>query len=302
MYWLRKVFYLFIWYLFVICKLFVLVWHRLLSQESVISTYFKKKAENFLFFSPRVYKVEYMKKEVKSVYKQIRLFTKDMVKLHAGFIPPVGDKPTVIFFHGQSENITKWQDTLLFLKKLGLGALFLSYRGHYKSAGRPSEEGIYIDAETAVKYLKEHGIKVENIILWGRSLGSAVAIETALKYNVKAVILESSIYNIKEAALSIFSRYIKIFKFIILKRLIKWLIISAKYIQKFENNKKIDRIKCPVLIMHAKNDEKINFEQAEKLHKLNSSTKLILVEDGSHDDANWCYPFVKEFIEELESK
>lgn len=299
---LRKFFYLFIWYLFVICKLFVLIWHHLLSAKSRVSLYFKKKAENFLFFSPRVYKVFYVKKEVRKVYEPVRLFTKDMVKIHAGFMEPSGDNPVVLFFHGQSENITKWQNTLLFLKTMGLGALFLSYRGHYKSAGRPSEDGIYIDAETAVEYLISRGIKEENIILWGRSLGSAVAVQTALKYNVKAVILESPIYNIQEAALSIFSRYIKIFKFIIMRRLIKWLLSTAKYVQKFANNKKIDKIKSPILIMHAKNDEKINYEQAVKLHEIKPESKLILVEDGSHDSADWCYPHARKFIEELMSK
>lgn len=296
---LRKLFYMFIWYLFVICKLFVLIWHHILTGKSRFSVYFKQKAENFLFFSPRVYKVAYMKKEVKSVYEPVRLFTKDMVKVHAGYISAEEGKPVVVFFHGQSENITKWQNTLLFLKQNGYGALFLSYRGHYKSAGRPSEKGVYTDAETAVEYLISKGIKEENIILWGRSLGSAVAVETALKYNVKAVILESPIYNIREAALSIFSRYIKIFKFILLRRFIKWLLESARYIQKFANNEKIERIKCPVLIMHAKNDEKINYEQAVQLKELNQNAELYLVDEGSHDNADWCYSKVQDFIERL---
>lgn len=295
----KKLFYLFIWYIFVVCKLFVLIWHNFLSGKSKVSRYFKIKAENFLFFSPRVYKVSYIKKEVKSSYEVVRLFTKDMVKIHAEFLEPQEGKPVVIFFHGQSENITKWQETFLFLKRQGLGALFLSYRGHYKSAGRPSEEGLYTDAETAVEYLFSKGYKAENIILWGRSLGSAVAIETALKYNVKAVILESPISNIKDAAFSVFSRYIKIFKFLILRNFIKWLILNTEYLQNFSNDEKIGRVTCPILIMHAKNDEKISFEQSEKLSRNNPSAKLVLVEKGSHDKADWCYPTIKDFIEGL---
>jgi uncharacterized protein len=297
---MRKLFYMFIRYLFVICKLFVLIWHHLLLGKTKCSFYFKKKAENFLFFSPRVYKVAYLKKEFKEVYQPIRLFTEDMVKLHAGFLPPVENKPIILFFHGQSENVTKWQETFIFLKKLGCGALFLSYRGHYKSAGRPSEDGVYTDAITAMNFLFSKGYKSEDIILWGRSLGSAVAIETALKYNVKALILESPIANIKEAALSIFSRYIKIFKFLILRRFIKWLLESADYIQKFANDDKIDKIKCPILIMHARNDEKITYEQSVKLAEKNPSAKLIIDEEGSHDSAEWCYPYVKSFIEGLD--
>lgn len=296
---IKKIFYLFIWYIFVVCKLFVLIWHNILSDSGKISRYFKIKSENFLFFSPRVYKVSYIKKEVKSSYEVIRLFTKDMVKIHAEFLEPQEGKPVVLFFHGQSENITKWQETFLFLKRQGFGALFLSYRGHYKSAGRPSEDGIYTDAETAMEYLFSKGYKAKNIILWGRSLGSAVAVQTALKYNVKAIILESPISNIKDASFSVFSRYVKIFKFIILRNFIKWLILNSAFLQNFANDEKIENVKSPILIMHAKNDEKISFEQSVKLHEKNPNSKLVLVEKGSHDKADWCYPIVKEFIEGL---
>lgn len=293
----RKFFYMFLWYLFVICKLFVLIWHHILSGKTRISLYFKKKAENFLFFSPRVYKVSYIRKEVKTYSEPVRLFTRDMVKLHASFLPPKEDKPVVVFFHGQSENITKWQNTFSFFRQNGYGALFLSYRGHLKSAGRPSEEGVYTDAETAMEYLIGKGFSPENIILWGRSLGSAVALETALKYNVKAVVLESPILNIKQAAISVFARYVKIFKFVLLRRFIKWLLESADYIQMFDNGEKIPKVKAPILIMHAKNDEKICYEQAVTLSKLNPSAKLFLVDDGSHDHSEWCYDEAKNFIE-----
>lgn len=298
---MQKIFYMCIWYFVALCKFFVLVWHNILPFNKV-GIYFKMKAENFLFFSPRVYKKFRLQKEVKQNCTSVRLFTKDMVRIHASFLKPLDGKPVVIFFHGQSENITKWQDTFLFLKKSGYGGLFLSYRGHFKSAGRPSEEGIYIDAETAVEYLKNIGFEEKNIILWGRSLGSAPALETALKYNVKSVILESPVYNITQAALSIFSRYIRLFNIRILKHLIILLIKNADFIQKFENDKKIQNVKVPILIMHAKNDEKINFEQAVGLHENNPSSKLVLVENGSHDYADWCYPIIEEFFAETEKQ
>jgi len=293
---MRKFFQLLIWYLFTAFKILVLLWHRILPSDNKFFRYFKIKAENFIFFSPRVYKVAYIKKEVKQSVEQVRLFTKDMVRLYATYLAAEEGKPTVLFFHGQSENITKWQDTLLFLKKLGYGALFLSYRGHYRSAGRPSEQGIYTDAETAVEYLQKKGIK--NIILWGRSLGSAVALETALKYNVGSVIIESGILDIKTAAESVFRRYIRIFHIHIIKDFIMWLIQASNFLQKFDNTEKISKINVPVLIIHAKNDEKINFEQAVKLHEKNPKTKLILEENGSHDKTDWAFPYIEEFLNE----
>lgn len=295
----RKFFYMFLWYLFVVCKLFVLIWQHILSGKTRVSLYFKKKAENFLFFSPRVYKVSYIRKEVKTYSEQVRLFTKDMVKLYARFLPPEEGKPVILFFHGQSENITKWQNTFSFFRQNGYGALFLSYRGHLKSAGRPSEEGLYTDAETAMEYLIEKGFVPENIILWGRSLGSAVALQTAIKYNVKAVVLESPILDIKQAAISVFARYVKIFKFVLLRRFIKWLLESADFVQMFDNGEKIQKVKSPILIMHAKNDEKISYEQSITLSRLNPSARFFLVDDGSHDHSEWCYDEAKNFIEGL---
>ena len=278
----RKFFYMFLWYLFVVCKLFVLIWQHILSGKTRVSLYFKKKAE-----------------EVKTYSEQVRLFTKDMVKLYARFLPPEEGKPVILFFHGQSENITKWQNTFSFFRQNGYGALFLSYRGHLKSAGRPSEEGLYTDAETAMEYLIEKGFVPENIILWGRSLGSAVALQTAIKYNVKAVVLESPILDIKQAAISVFARYVKIFKFVLLRRFIKWLLESADFVQMFDNGEKIQKVKSPILIMHAKNDEKISYEQSVTLSRLNPSARFFLVDDGSHDHSEWCYDEAKNFIEGL---
>ena len=295
---MRKFFQMLIWYIFTAFKILVLIWHNLLPSDNRFFRYFKIKAENYIFFSPRVYNVSYIKKEVKNSIENVRLFTKDMVRLYASYIEAKEGKPTVIFFHGQSENITKWQDTFLFLKNLGYGALFLSYRGHYKSAGRPSEQGIYTDAETAVEYLLKKGIKENDIILWGRSLGSSAALQTAVKYNVKKVIIESGILDIKSAAESVFKRYIKIFHIHILGDFIMWLIQTSDFLQKFDNREKISEVNVPVLIIHAENDEIIDYRQAVGLQKYNPSAKLIIEKNGSHDKTDWAFGHIKEFLGE----
>ena len=296
---MRKFFGILVWYLFTAFKIVVLIWHNILPSDNRFFRYFKIKAENFVFFSPRVYKVTYIRKEVKNSTEQVRLFTKDMVRLHATYLAPQENKPTVIYFHGQSENITKWQDSLLFLKKLGYGALFLSFRGHYKSAGRPSEQGVYTDAQTAVEYLLNKGIKEEDIILWGRSLGSVTAVETALKYKVKGLIIESGILDITTAALSVFKRYINLFHLQIFGNFIIDLIKSANFIQKFDNKEKISKLNLPVLIVHAKNDCKIEYTQAQELYNQCPSARLVLAEDGSHDRTDWAFGYIEEFLGEI---
>ena len=174
----------------------------------------------------------------------------------------------------------------------------MSYRGHYRSAGRPSEQGIYTDAETAVDFLLKKGLKEKDIILWGRSLGSAAALQTALKYNVRSVIIESGILDIKTAAESVFKRYIKIFHIHLIKDFLIRLIKSSDILQKFDNAEKISEINVPVLIIHAKNDEKINYEQSIELHERNPKTKLIIEENGSHDKTDWAFGYIEEFLKE----
>ncbi len=291
-----KIFF-YIYYIF--SKLIFVLLYSLIPKKGGIFRKLRLKLENRIFFSPRIKKVYPIIPELKGKIEPIRLMTKDFVRIYGWRINPKVTDTVVIFCHGQSESISKWQDTALFLEKAGIGALFLSYRGHYRSAGLPSEQGIYTDAETAIEYLEKQGIPSENIILWGRSLGSTVACETALRYKLKAVILESSICNIKEAAYTITELYLKIIGLSNLKTILTGLFEKTHFIQKFENDKKIAKIECPILILHSKNDVKIPHSSAEKLHKLNNKACLYLCDEGTHNSNQWCYEKVKEFIKEV---
>ncbi len=255
--------------------------------------------ENFLFFAPRTRKVYPIKPELLGKFEPVRILTKDCVKLYGWFIKPKQNLPIIMFCHGQSENISKWQDSAIFLEKLGFGALFFSYRGHYKSAGRPSEEGIYMDAETMIDFLKKKGCSTQDIVIWGRSLGSCIACEMALRHNLKGIILESSILNITSASTSLKDWYIKQFNLNIFKDLINKAFEKIDFIQKFENDKKIEKIKCPILIIHSQNDVKIHYSIAQKLHKLNPQSTLYISDKGEHNTNDWCFEKVNEFLVSL---
>lgn len=112
-----------------------------------------------------------------------RFINPEGIKLYAWFIKPKDKMPVILHLHGQAEFILSHQDVALYCLNKGFGLFMLSYRGHYKSAGKASEQGIYNDAQAAIKHLKKLGVDEDKIILWGAFLGTAVALETAINNN-----------------------------------------------------------------------------------------------------------------------
>lgn len=283
----------------IINKVLLIFLHQVLPKKGAFFKYLRGKIENFLFFSPRSKNIYPIQTELLGKFEPVRLMTKDCVKLHSWFIKPKEGMPIVIFCHGQSENISKWQETAIFLEKSGYGVFLLSYRGHYKSAGKPSEEGIYTDADTAINFLVEHGYSTKNIIIWGRSLGSSIPCEMALKHNLKGIILESAISNIKSAAISLSNWYMNNMHLNFLRGIIEKSFEKIRFTQNFSNDKKINKINCPILIMHSHNDSKINSEAAHELYNSNPKARLFISKEGCHDENEWCFNKVDDFLKEL---
>ncbi len=284
----------FIKYYFLVLRLFALILHSFIRGDGKISAYFRKKIENFMIFSPRYYKFKKLPAELKNSVMPLKILTSDLVKLYSRIKLPKSDKmPVIVFYHGQSENISKWQNTVFFLKNCGFGAAFPSFRGHYKSAGVPSEDGIYRDAKAVIEKLLSLGYDEKQIFLWGRSLGSYPAIRAATEFGVGGVIVESGISNIKSAGFSI----LKLCPFILLGTFCKKILESERFEQNFSNETNIKNVKCNILILHSLKDKKINFEQAEKLREQNPEAELILCKNGSHDTNEWCFEYVKSFID-----
>ena len=121
------------------------------------------------------------------------LTASDGVKLHGWFVPSAARWRAVLFFHGNAGNISHRLQTIAILHRLGLAALMIDYRGYGRSGGRPSEEGLYRDAEAAYDWLRARPeIDPSSIVAFGRSLGGAVAVELARRRTVSALIVESA--------------------------------------------------------------------------------------------------------------
>jgi len=144
------------------------------------------------------------------------------------------DRPTVLFLHGNAGDIGNHLPFAKFLIEAGYGVLALEYRGYGGNPGRPSEHGLYEDGRAHLDWLARHGLQDDALILYGESLGAAVAIEMALERKAAALVLEAPFASI---VLSARARY-PIFAF-------DWLIKD-----KFASVKKIDKVKMPLFIIH----------------------------------------------------
>jgi len=175
-----------------------------------------------------------------------------------------GSRYTILFNHGNAEDIGRSRQTLDNLKAMGFSVFSYDYRGYGTSSGKASEANSYQDADTAYRYLVDDlQILPGQIIVLGRSLGGAVAVDLASKRAVGGLIVESSFVTAFRVMTSI-----PIFP-----------------IDKFNSISKIGNVKCPVLVIHGTEDNLIPIWHGERLFQNASGQKLSFwVEGAGHND------------------
>ncbi len=184
--------------------------------------------------------------------------TEDGVNLHSRWFrpdaPAEADPATskvLLFFHGNAGNLSGRTEMMLSLASLGVEVLIIDYRGYGHSEGRPSEEGIYRDARAAWKFLTlEHGIATDRIVVFGKSLGGAVAIELASHVKPAGLIVQSSFTSVPDMA----SRHYPFVPGFALRT-------------KMDSLSKISSIGCPKLFIHSTHDEIVPYEMGRRLFK-----------------------------------
>ena len=228
-------------------------------------------------------------------------YSRDGFKLNGWYIKAQGNNPTIIYCHGQGENLSQWQNVAQFLTNNGYGVFMIDYRGHGKSEGGPYEQGLYIDLESAINYLVDSKkVNRDNLVLWGRSMGGAIVADVASRNNFKAVILESTFTNLRDEAIHLTSTGI------LESKLGFWSSLSTRFVRyiplitKFSTDKKICKITSPLLIGGSKNDETVPVAMSYKLESLNPKAKLFISETGSHHESEWFFPEVKEFLQSVQ--
>lgn len=196
------------------------------------------------------------------------LITTDNIKIISWYKKPKNNQKTVLYFHGNGGNLAGRIHRYQLLGK-NYGVLAVSYRGYSGNKGVASEKGFFIDANTAYKFLKEEGIRDENIILYGESIGSAVALNLARNKKFDAIILESPFYSALSVASS---RY----PFVPVKFLLK---------DQFRSDIFVENVDVPILIFHGTGDKVVDYSEGEKLFaKINGKKKFITVKNANHLD------------------
>jgi uncharacterized protein len=182
-----------------------------------------------------------------------------------------GTRQTVIlYFHGNAGDLNGWKFVTEDFTALGYPILIIDYRGYGKSTGPISEEGMYADGEAAYEYLtQELHIKPEGILLYGRSIGTGVAVEMATRYPVGGLVLESAYTSLGALA----NEKVPFF-------------FPSLYLRfRFNNLQKITKLTCPVVLLHGTQDELIPPAHSQRLlDAVKSKKKLILVKGGGHND------------------
>ena len=211
-------------------------------------------------------------------YHDVWLTAADGTKLHGWYVPGTGDY-TLLWFHGNAGNISHRVDNmLLFNRRLGVNTLIIDYRGYGRSEGKPSERGMYADAEAALEYLRDrYHVDDDRLIFFGRSLGCAVAVEMATRHEVRGVILESPFTSIEAIARV---AQPKPLSFLPLHPIVMWLLKS-----RFDSLSKMGDVEIPLLILHGRQDDIIAIDMAEELFAAaNEPKRFYTIEDAGHND------------------
>lgn len=201
-------------------------------------------------------------------FEEFFLTTEDGSKLNALHFKREAPKGIILYFHGNAGDLSRWGKIASFFAKKEYDVIVMDYRSYGKSTGKLSEAALLKDTQLFYDFTLDN-YKEEDIIVYGRSLGAAMAAYVASNNKPAKLVLETPFYNLLEVAKK---------RFPILP--IKWLL---KY--KFESNKFISKIKCPVTIFHGTEDAVVPYESGKKLFGLVSSKKeFVTVEGGGHND------------------
>jgi len=200
--------------------------------------------------------------------EELFLRAEDGIRIHGWWIRGDGER-ALLFFHGNAGNISHRLDRAkLIADRLGLDILLLDYRGYGRSEGRASEAGLYRDARAAYQAAAERGLTPERIVLFGESLGSAVALQLALERPCGAVILETPFLSVPALARKYYP-YVP--RFLIRTR--------------FDSERKIARLSVPKLIIQAERDEIVPAGHARRLFDLAAPPKeLYVIPGATHND------------------
>ena len=241
-------------------KIFIIV----LLVTSGVFIFIRQIEKKVVFFPMR--EIETTPAAYGMAYEEVFFKSTDGCKLHGWFLPVEGAAWTILFCHGNAGNISHRLEKISIFRDLGLQVFLFDYRGYGRSAGSPDEKGVYRDAEAAFDYLvREKHIEPSRIVLFGESLGGAVAIDLAGKRPAGGLIAESTIFSAEAMA--------------------GHMGFPAPFLlnMRFDAGRKIKTLKTPKLILHSVDDEIVPYAQGRMLFEAAAGPKAFAELRGSHN-------------------
>jgi uncharacterized protein len=200
--------------------------------------------------------------------EEIELVTSDGERVIAWHVAPRGDKPVVLYFHGNGGSLKLRAQRFARIVADGTGLLALSYRGYGGSTGRPSETGLLCDAEATYAYALAR-YSAERLALYGESLGTGVAVALAAEHKVGRVILEAPFTSAVDIGAAAYP----------------FLPVRLLMHDTFRSDERIGKVTAPVLVLHGVRDNIVPISYGERLYALIAAPKkFVRFAEGYHGD------------------
>ncbi len=214
--------------------------------------------------------------------EEVPLTASDGVHVAAWHVPPRDGKPVILYFHGNGGALRFRVERFRRLIADGIGLVALEYRGYGGLSGSPNEQGLIADAQAAYRFASTR-YPAQQLVLWGESLGSGVAVALAAEQPVGRVILEAPFTS----AVAVGARHYW------------YLPVSLLMKDQFRTDRRIAKVKAPLMIMHGVHDRVVPYAMGEQLFDLANQPKhFVRFLDGGHEDldANGALDAVGRFL------
>lgn len=212
----------------------------------------------------------------------------DGTRLHGWYVKHPASRGAVLYCHGNAGNITHRADVLRSLyHRVQVSVLIFDYRGYGRSEGKPNEAGVLADARAARAWLaQKEGIAENQVVLLGRSLGGAVAVDLAANDGARALVLESTFTSVPDLAAYHY----------------RWLPVRHLLRTQLDSLGKIGRYRGPLLQSHGTADRTVPIQFGQRLFQAAQEPKqFIAIAGADHNDLPppWYYQAMADFLEKL---
>jgi hypothetical protein len=195
--------------------------------------------------------------------------TPDGARLVAWQAKAAPGQPTLLYFHGNAGSLALRAERLARYRARGRGMVMVSYRGYSGSTGSPSEAANVADALLAYDLLVREGVRPEDIILYGESLGTGVAVQVAAARAVRGMIMEAPFTSALDIARA---RY-------------PFLPAGLLMLDRYETLRHLETVRAPVLVIHGERDGVIPLAHGRRVHAaVRGPSEIVTFPEAGHSD------------------